>query len=74
MTASELSVIGKTLFGEMWKSSLAKSVDISAQTIHRYLNGERPIKDETATAIYKLAENRAAELTELVMKHKNKGA
>ena len=69
---SKLTKCGLALFGNSWKSSLAEALknkdgkSIDARRITHWLDGTRPVPDWVWQDIKKLAENRIAEIQELL--------
>jgi hypothetical protein len=56
MTPAELAAAGETVYGKRWRRSLAEALSISARMIWFYERGERPIPEERAAQIRKLAD------------------
>ena len=51
MTPDELAKCGQSIYGRGWRAPLARALDISARQMHRYANGEWPIKAHIAYAV-----------------------
>jgi hypothetical protein len=56
MTPAELPAAGETVYGRRWRTPLAEALCISARMIRHYERGERPIPEDRATRIRKLAD------------------
>lgn len=57
---------GKALFGNSWKSSLAEALNVDPRRITHWLDSTRPVPEGAWQDIKKIAENRIAEIQELL--------
>jgi hypothetical protein len=56
MSAAELAAAGELLFGSMWRSRLAKVLDVSDRMIRFYESGERRISPAIAAKVRHLVD------------------
>ncbi len=66
MSADKLSRIGRALYGERWKTSLALELNVSDRTIRRWLTGEFLIPDQVEIEARKLLVQRLREIGGIV--------
>ena len=61
-----LQRIGEALYGEQWKSSLARAVGVNHRTMQRWAAGKNPIPDHAVERLHALLTARHAELAALL--------
>lgn len=64
----KITECGLALFGNAWKSSLAEALNVDPRRITHWIDGTRPVPAGVWTDIKKLAEQRKAEIVELITK------
>lgn len=64
----KLTECGIALFGNAWKSSLAEALNVDPRRITHWLDGTRPVPVGVWADIKMLAEQRKAEINELITK------
>jgi len=64
----KLTECGQALFGNAWKSSLAEALNVDPRRITHWLDGTRPVPAGVWADIKLLAEQRKAEIVELINK------
>lgn len=64
----KLTECGLALFGNAWKSSLAEALNVDPRRITHWLDGTRPVPVGVWADIKMLAEQRKAEINELITK------
>jgi len=60
MTKKELAIIGRKLFGPLWKGKLAKELHWSRFTVYRWAAGTTPIHPAAARRIKELEQQQKA--------------
>jgi len=68
MSNQKLTECGQALFGSAWKSSLAEALNVDPRRITHWLDGTRPVPVGVWADINMLAEQRKAEINELITK------
>lgn len=66
--AEKLTMCGRALYGNAWKSSLAEALNVDPRRITHWLDGTRPVPVGIWTDIKQLAEQRKRQIDELVTK------
>jgi hypothetical protein len=58
MTAAELAVAGRAVYGERWQRSLASDLHVSDRTVRRWLAGEFPVPASVVRKLRKILADR----------------
>jgi hypothetical protein len=56
MTPAELVIAGEAVYGKRWRTPLARALNLSTRLIRYYERGQRPIREDRAAQIRKLAD------------------
>ncbi len=51
MTADELKLAGRALYGHGWQTRLADELDVDGSTVRRWVSGQVPVPGPAAAAI-----------------------
>ena len=65
---------GKALYGDRWQSALARDLDVSDRTVRRWVAGDEDLSPGTAMDLWRLCEERAADLDEIIPRLKRASA
>jgi predicted DNA-binding ribbon-helix-helix protein len=71
MSASELVTIGQLLYGENWKTELARHLGVSRVTVTRWANGEHGVPEKHHADIHQLAWAKHKEMERLFVPASN---
>lgn len=66
--AEKLTMCGRALYGNAWKSSLADALNVDPRRITHWLDDTRPVPTGVWTDIKYLAEQRKQQIDELITK------
>ena len=66
MTREDLKAAGEALYGEQWKSPLARDLGMSVRHLRRLAAGTEPIFPHTAAKVGELIQARIRKLEKLV--------
>lgn len=58
MSADELGVIGRFLFGTYWQSQLARAIAVNPRRVRYWKSGQKPISEKRAKQIAELFQRR----------------
>jgi DNA-binding XRE family transcriptional regulator len=62
LSSFELANIGQLLYGDCWKTELARHLGVSRQTIIRWAKGAHPVPEDVIAEVHQLAWERYKEL------------
>lgn len=65
METKTLQAIGQALYGQQWKSDLARDLDVADRTVRRWLAGESAVPPGAMKELRELCLKRSGELAEL---------
>jgi DNA-binding XRE family transcriptional regulator len=54
LSPPDLADIGQLLYGNLWKTELARQLGVSRQTVIRWAGGTRPVPEDIAADIHQL--------------------
>ena len=63
--AEKLTIIGQALYGQSWKSEMAKSLGYDYRRIQHWMTGSRPIPDDIWPKLGILVEQHQDELAKI---------
>lgn len=61
----QLEQIGQALYGQQWKSDLARDLDVADRTVRRWLAGDSAVPQGALNELRQLCLKRSAELATL---------
>ena len=65
---SNLEMAGRALYGQTWQTQLGNALGTDSRRIRQWIAGERPVPVGVWADIKMLAEQRKAEINELITK------
>lgn len=66
MTPALLAKVGAALYGPLWQSELARSLEVNVRTVQRWAGGRVPIPYDVRSELRQLIHERREDLNDLL--------